>query len=225
MIVVAFDLPRKRKHRIGEIRKPARILAHVHPVFTVDRTACHDYSYISIIIRVAFETTSQPKTGPAPSPASPAADSASHPAPDSRAIDAPAVRPGANGVPDAVSKSRGAVPAVLLLALALLSAVGPFATDLYLPTFPAVASDLDAGATGVQNTPTSFLPFLSQSMMGLSELQYALLFGVNALAAVASPLVSIGGEYTAVPLGLVMVIAMAISLAAFAVARPSASRA
>ena len=45
----------------------------------------------------------------------------------------------------------------LLLVLALLSATGPFATDLYLPSFPVMTEDLSASATGVQLTLTAFL--------------------------------------------------------------------
>ena len=41
----------------------------------------------------------------------------------------------------------------LLLVLALLSAVGPFATDLYLPAFPEMTGDLHTSATAVQLTP------------------------------------------------------------------------
>ncbi|MDK1360812.1 multidrug effflux MFS transporter [Arthrobacter sp. zg-Y1219] len=45
----------------------------------------------------------------------------------------------------------------LLLVLALLSATGPFATDLYLPSFPVMTDELGASATGVQLTLTAFL--------------------------------------------------------------------
>ncbi|TNU76239.1 multidrug effflux MFS transporter [Miniimonas arenae] len=45
----------------------------------------------------------------------------------------------------------------LLLALALLSAVAPFATDLYLPAFPAMATDLGTDPTAIQLTLTAFL--------------------------------------------------------------------
>ncbi|MBO0897109.1 multidrug effflux MFS transporter [Arthrobacter sunyaminii] len=45
----------------------------------------------------------------------------------------------------------------LLLVLALLSATGPFATDLYLPSFPAMTDELKASATAVQLTLTAFL--------------------------------------------------------------------
>jgi DHA1 family bicyclomycin/chloramphenicol resistance-like MFS transporter len=45
----------------------------------------------------------------------------------------------------------------LLFILALLSAVAPFATDLYLPAFPAITDDFATDATGVQLTLTAFL--------------------------------------------------------------------
>lgn len=45
----------------------------------------------------------------------------------------------------------------LLFILALLSAVAPFATDLYLPSFPTIGNEFGASATGVQLTLTAFL--------------------------------------------------------------------
>lgn len=45
----------------------------------------------------------------------------------------------------------------LLLTLALLSAIAPFATDLYLPAFPAMVGDLSTTPTGVQLSLTAFL--------------------------------------------------------------------
>ncbi|MFD5600269.1 multidrug effflux MFS transporter [Leucobacter sp. NPDC058333] len=45
----------------------------------------------------------------------------------------------------------------LLLVLGLLSAVGPFGVDLYLPSFPAIAAEFETSATGVQLTLTGFL--------------------------------------------------------------------
>lgn len=45
----------------------------------------------------------------------------------------------------------------LLVTLALLSAVAPFATDLYLPAFPQMVGDLHTSATNVQLTLTAFL--------------------------------------------------------------------
>lgn len=45
----------------------------------------------------------------------------------------------------------------LLVTLALLSAVAPFATDLYLPAFPEMVDDLHTSPTTVQLTLTTFL--------------------------------------------------------------------
>ncbi len=47
--------------------------------------------------------------------------------------------------------------AVLLGSLALLSMISPFATDMYLPSFPRMADDLSTGHSGVQLTLTTFL--------------------------------------------------------------------
>jgi DHA1 family bicyclomycin/chloramphenicol resistance-like MFS transporter len=52
---------------------------------------------------------------------------------------------------------RRAVGGALLLVLALLSAVAPFATDLYLSAFPLMTTDLATSATSVQLTLTAFL--------------------------------------------------------------------
>nr|WP_286275986.1 multidrug effflux MFS transporter [Mycolicibacterium sp. TUM20985] len=52
---------------------------------------------------------------------------------------------------------RSAVRGPLLLVLALLSAVAPFATDLYLSAFPLMTVDLGTTATSVQLTLTAFL--------------------------------------------------------------------
>ncbi|WZH38726.1 MAG: multidrug effflux MFS transporter [Microbacterium enclense] len=56
----------------------------------------------------------------------------------------------------AAPSPRG-ITAPLLLVLGLLSAVAPFATDLYLPAFPLIATDLGASASTVQLTLTAFL--------------------------------------------------------------------
>jgi DHA1 family bicyclomycin/chloramphenicol resistance-like MFS transporter len=54
-----------------------------------------------------------------------------------------------------MTQSSLTLPAILVLAL--LSAVAPLATDMYLPGFPVMAEDLGASATGIQMTLTSFL--------------------------------------------------------------------
>lgn len=49
------------------------------------------------------------------------------------------------------------ITTALLLVLGLLSAVTPFATDLYLPAFPEMTTELQTSATTVQLTLTAFL--------------------------------------------------------------------
>ncbi|GAA2741505.1 multidrug effflux MFS transporter [Terrabacter aerolatus] len=51
----------------------------------------------------------------------------------------------------------GGARAVLLASLALLSMISPFATDMYLPSFPRIAHDLSTSPSGVQLTLTTFL--------------------------------------------------------------------
>lgn len=51
----------------------------------------------------------------------------------------------------------GGIGTATLIALALLAAVAPFGTDLYLSAFPAMTSDLATSATGVQLSLTAFL--------------------------------------------------------------------
>lgn len=48
-------------------------------------------------------------------------------------------------------------PALLLVALGLLTMAGPVATDLYLPAFPEMAREFDVGASTIQLTLTGFL--------------------------------------------------------------------
>ena len=46
--------------------------------------------------------------------------------------------------------------AVVLVNVTLLTMIAPLATDMYVPAFPAVGSDLGTGATQVQLTLTTF---------------------------------------------------------------------
>lgn len=69
---------------------------------------------------------------------------------------------------DVTEETSREVRLPLLLVLASLAAVAPVATDLYLPGFPAIGTDLGAGPSGVQLTLTSFLVGLAlgQLVMG-----------------------------------------------------------
>ncbi|WP_082227379.1 Bcr/CflA family efflux MFS transporter [Demequina rhizosphaerae] len=57
----------------------------------------------------------------------------------------------------APATAGAAITAALLAVLGLLSAIAPFATDLYLPAFPQMAEELGTGATTIQLTLTAFL--------------------------------------------------------------------
>ena len=57
----------------------------------------------------------------------------------------------------AEAPQRDAISPWLLVVLALLNAVAPVATDLYLPAFPEMTAELQASATAVQLTLTAFL--------------------------------------------------------------------
>lgn len=54
--------------------------------------------------------------------------------------------------------------------LALLTAIAPFATDMYLPAFPAIAADLGTTASGVQLTLTAFLVGLATGQLVIGPL-------------------------------------------------------
>jgi DHA1 family bicyclomycin/chloramphenicol resistance-like MFS transporter len=59
--------------------------------------------------------------------------------------------------PAELQERDAAISPWLLVVLALLSAVAPVATDLYLPAFPEMTAELQASATAVQLTLTAFL--------------------------------------------------------------------
>lgn len=101
---------------------------------------------------------------------------------------------------DAPAARGAALGGVLLFILALLSAVAPFATDLYLPAFPAIATDLGTSATGVQLTLTAFLigtaagqlvfgPISDRFGRRLPLLIGAIVFVLSSAAAVFAPTV------------------------------------
>jgi DHA1 family bicyclomycin/chloramphenicol resistance-like MFS transporter len=56
-----------------------------------------------------------------------------------------------------VKAAPGSVPASITLSLGVLTAVGPFSLDTYLPAFPAIAADLHAGQQAVQLSLTACL--------------------------------------------------------------------
>ncbi|WP_036320307.1 multidrug effflux MFS transporter [Microbacterium indicum] len=98
--------------------------------------------------------------------------------------------------------ARPGIGAGLLLVLALLQAVTPFATDLYLPAFPAMTADLSTSATGVQLTLTAFLVGIAAGQLVFGPLsdRYgrrtplvvgAVIFVLSSAAAVVAPTVGV----------------------------------
>lgn len=58
----------------------------------------------------------------------------------------------------------------LILILGVLTAFGPFSVDMYLPSFPALARDLEASAAAVQATLSAFLVGLAFGQLVLGPL-------------------------------------------------------
>lgn len=55
-----------------------------------------------------------------------------------------------------LSRTRGKVTAIVIVVLTTLSAIGPLATDMYIPAFPDVADELSTSASRMQLTITAF---------------------------------------------------------------------
>ena len=58
--------------------------------------------------------------------------------------------------PDHDHQTRARLTSALVATVVLLTGIAPLATDMYVPAFPQVAADLDATATQVQLTLTTF---------------------------------------------------------------------
>ncbi|MGO1599929.1 multidrug effflux MFS transporter [Brachybacterium sp.] len=55
-----------------------------------------------------------------------------------------------------LGRTRGKVTAIVIVVLTTLSAIGPLATDMYIPAFPEVAGELSTSASRMQLTITAF---------------------------------------------------------------------
>lgn len=75
--------------------------------------------------------------------------------------------------PGATARPSHSIGGTVLAVLALLTAVAPLATDIYLPAFPVMATELDAGATEIQLTLTAFLLGLGIGQLFLGALSDA----------------------------------------------------
>ncbi|GAA3391366.1 multidrug effflux MFS transporter [Cryptosporangium minutisporangium] len=84
--------------------------------------------------------------------------SATHPSLDARTGSA-------EGAP-----AHAALPVLAVLTLALLSAIAPLATDMYLPGFPTMADELRTDASSVQLTLTTFMAGLAIGQLVIGPL-------------------------------------------------------
>ncbi|MFN3340329.1 MAG: multidrug effflux MFS transporter [Dietzia sp.] len=64
----------------------------------------------------------------------------------------------------------GSVPATMLMALALAGAIGPFATDTYLPALPLIVGEFGVSASAAQLTLTAFLVSLAVGQLVIGPL-------------------------------------------------------
>src|SRR6478609_11494452 len=107
----------------------------------------------------------------APGTAVPAATSAtSSPTPAGPAA-APPPAVGAPAGPAAPpAGARRALPLATTVVLALLTAIAPLATDMYLPAFPQLAVDLGTSAAAVQLSLTTFMVGLALGQLVIGPL-------------------------------------------------------
>ncbi|MEE2047727.1 MFS transporter, partial [Nocardiopsis tropica] len=99
-----------------------------------------------------------------------------HRAPETAATDeaTPVVRADATDVRDAAprgaDRSTRRRTLLLVLVLGVLSALGPLATDLYLPALPQISADLGASESSVKLTLTSVMAGLALGQLVIGPL-------------------------------------------------------
>ncbi len=69
-----------------------------------------------------------------------------------------------------LGQERAGLPPAQLLTLALLAAISPLATAMYLPGMPAMATDLSSSATTIQLTVTAFMAGLAAGQLLIGAL-------------------------------------------------------
>ncbi|MEH6818762.1 MAG: multidrug effflux MFS transporter [Dietzia psychralcaliphila] len=72
--------------------------------------------------------------------------------------------------PNSQSPLPGTVPATMLMALALAGAIGPFATDTYLPALPLIVGEFGVSASVAQLTLTAFMVSLAVGQLVIGPL-------------------------------------------------------
>ena len=102
--------------------------------------------------------------------------------------------------------TRPGVSGPLLVVLALLSAVAPFATDMYLPSFTELAAGLHTGASSVQLTLTTFLIGLAVGQLVIGPLSDR--YGRRGPLRVATAAVTVAGALCALAPNIWMLVVM-----------------
>jgi len=78
--------------------------------------------------------------------------------------------PSSDPTPEPASQRSGSVPTTMLMALALTGAIGPFATDTYLPALPLIVSEFEVSASTAQLTLTAFMVALAVGQLVIGPL-------------------------------------------------------
>ncbi|SHN46434.1 multidrug effflux MFS transporter [Cryptosporangium aurantiacum] len=71
---------------------------------------------------------------------------------------------------DTTTAATASLPLLAVLVLALLSAIAPLATDMYLPGFPTMADELRTDASSIQLTLTTFMAGLAIGQLVIGPL-------------------------------------------------------
>jgi MFS transporter, DHA1 family, multidrug resistance protein len=105
----------------------------------------------------------------------------------------------AQDAPDVARQGHPRVGIVLFLVLGGLGMAAPMSTDMYLPSFPAIAGDLHAGAADVQLTLTTFMIGFAGGQLVLGSLsdrggRRRFLLGGTAVMAVSSVLCALAWD-------------------------------
>ncbi|WFN92310.1 multidrug effflux MFS transporter [Gordonia sihwensis] len=106
---------------------------------------------------------------------------------------------------DGASAPGSGIGLAMLLSLALLSAIAPLATDMYLPGLPRVADDLQASPSSVQLTLTAFMLGLAAGQLLVGPLSDGL--GRRGPLIVGTVLLAVAGLGCALAPSIIVLIA------------------
>lgn len=82
----------------------------------------------------------------------------------------PGAAPPPGSSPSPLPSANATVPGTMLIALALTGAIGPFATDTYLPALPLIVDEFEVSASTAQLTLTAFMVALAVGQLVIGPL-------------------------------------------------------